>query len=163
MLCRAVQVVQQHMAAGRLLQGAPTDQCRTLLLLGAGRSPLPEATIPYFMARGEMALQLPHLAAHCKEMWLKRLRAPARLRPIGERFLLSPPPPPSSPDVPDATTEFTTVSPGIRPATGIVGAGGNGGRVPPHPPQPEFFGLVTGDPLGRIRAGLSLHGFHAVM
>ena len=70
---------------------------------------------------------------------------------------------PGTHGVPDATTELSTISPGIRPATGIVGAGGNGGRVPPHPPQPEFFRLVTGDPLGRIRASLSLHGFHAVM
>ena len=37
-----------------------------------------------------MALQLLHLAVHCREMWLKRLRAPARLQPaIGEHFLMS--------------------------------------------------------------------------
>ena len=48
------------------------------------------------MAWEEMALELPHLAAQCQEMWLKQLRAPARLRPaFGERFLMSffPPPP----------------------------------------------------------------------
>ena len=30
-------------------------------------------------------------------------------------------------------------------------------------PQPEFFNLVIGGLLGRIRAGLPLHGFHVVM
>ena len=33
-LRRAAQLVQRHMVAGRLLQGAPTDQCRSLLPLG---------------------------------------------------------------------------------------------------------------------------------
>ena len=37
-----------------------------------------------------MALQLPHLAVHCQEAWLKRLRAPARRRlAIGDRFMMS--------------------------------------------------------------------------
>ena len=94
-LRRAAQLVQRHMAAGRLPQGAPTDQCHSLLLLG-GRLCQGLWARPYFRAREEMALQLLHVAAHCQEMWLKRLRAPARLRPaIGERYLMSyfPPPP----------------------------------------------------------------------
>ena len=33
----------------------------------------------------------------------------------------------------------------------------------PLSPQPEFFYLVTGGPLGQIHAGLPLHGFNAVM
>ena len=89
MLRRAAQLVHRHMAAGRLLQGEPTDECRSLLPLG-GRLCQGLRARPHFMAREEMGLQLPHLAAHCQEMWLKGLRAPARLRPaIGERFFMS--------------------------------------------------------------------------
>ena len=38
----------------------------------------------------EMALQLPHLATHCQEAWLKWLRAPTRVQvAIGDRCLMS--------------------------------------------------------------------------
>ena len=40
----------------------------------AGRAPLLRLRArPYFAAREEIAPQLPHLSAHCQEMWLKRL------------------------------------------------------------------------------------------
>ena len=74
-LRRAAQLVQWHMAARRLLQGAPTSQCRSLLPLG-NRLCQGLWARPFFTAREEMALQL---AAGCTlEAWLKRLRAPAR-------------------------------------------------------------------------------------
>ena len=38
---------------------------------------------------GPGGLKLPHLAFHSQEVWLQRLRAPARLRPaVGERILM---------------------------------------------------------------------------
>ena len=56
--------------------------CRSLPPLGgclyqALRAP------PHFTAREEMALQVPHLAPHCLNMWLPRLRAPASRRGEG--------------------------------------------------------------------------------
>ena len=67
---RAVQVVQRHMAAGQLLKGEPTDQCRSLFLLGGCLCKGPRERL-YFAAREDMVLQLPHLASHRQEMWLK--------------------------------------------------------------------------------------------
>ena len=46
--------------------------------------------LPYFAAREEMALQLPHPASHCQDVWMKRLWGPARLRPAA-RGLFPPP------------------------------------------------------------------------
>ena len=62
-LCCAAQLAHRHMAAGRLLQRAPTSQCRSLLPLG-GRLCQGLQARPFFAAREEMALQLLHLAAH---------------------------------------------------------------------------------------------------
>ena len=84
MLRCATQLVQRHMAARQLPRGALTDRCRSLLLPGGRLYQGPRAC-PYFAIQDDMALQLPHPASHCQEMWLKRLRAPGRLRPaIGE-------------------------------------------------------------------------------
>ena len=60
-------------------------------LVLVGRAPLTApggrlsrvAARPYFAARKEMGLHLPHVASPCQDMWLKQLRAPIRLRPAG--------------------------------------------------------------------------------
>ena len=74
---------------GSAIAGSPTHWCCSLFLPLGGRLCAGLRARPYFAAREEMALQLPHLAAHCQDMWLKRLRVPARLWPAGgERFLM---------------------------------------------------------------------------
>uniref|UniRef100_A0A7S4LBH6 Uncharacterized protein n=1 Tax=Eutreptiella gymnastica TaxID=73025 RepID=A0A7S4LBH6_9EUGL len=50
---------------------------------------------------------------------------------------------------------------GVITTAGI--AGGNGGQGTPVLPQPGIFHLVTGGPVGHVRTGLSLHGFHGGM
>ena len=43
---------------------------------------------PFFAARHEVML-LMRLAAHCRDSWVRRLRAPARMRPLlSDRFLM---------------------------------------------------------------------------
>ena len=74
--------------AGTLLSGAPLGRCRSLLPLGGcvcgGLS-----ARPFFAARHEVMLQLMRLATHCQDSWVRRLRAPARMRPpLGDRFLM---------------------------------------------------------------------------
>ena len=87
-LRKAVGLAERHLAAGTLLSGAPLGRCRSLLPLGgpvcAGLS-----VRPFFAARHEVMLQLMRLAAHCRDSWIRRLRAPARMRPpLGDRFLM---------------------------------------------------------------------------
>ena len=71
-------------AAGHVPRGSPTNRCCSLLLFGGCLCVALRAR-PYFTAREEMVLQPSYLALHCWDMWLKRLRAPARLRPVGGR------------------------------------------------------------------------------
>ena len=83
-LRHAARLLQRHMAAGRFLQGAPSDRCRVLIPLG-GRLCAGLRARPFFAARVDMALQLQlqGLALHLQEAWLHRLRTPARIRPGG--------------------------------------------------------------------------------
>ena len=88
-LRQAARLLQRHMAAGRFLQGAPSDRCRALVPLG-GRLCAGLRARPFFAARADMALQLQGLALHLQEAWLQRLRTPARIRPGGAtRFLMT--------------------------------------------------------------------------
>ena len=85
-LRKAVGLAERHLAAGTLLSGAPLGRCRSLLPLG-GRMCTGLSARPYFAARHEVMLQLMRLAAHCRDSWVRRLRAPARMRPpLGDRF-----------------------------------------------------------------------------
>ena len=44
---------------------------------------------PFFPACHEVMLQLMRLATHCRDLWVRRLRAPARMRPpLGDHFLM---------------------------------------------------------------------------
>ena len=44
---------------------------------------------PFFAARHDVMLQLMRLAMHCRDSWVRRLRAPARMRTLlGDRFLM---------------------------------------------------------------------------
>ena len=87
-LRKAVGLAERHLAAGTLLSGAPLGRCRSLLPLG-GRVCAGFSARPYFAARREVMLQLMRLAAHCRNSWVRRLRAPARMRPpLGNRFLM---------------------------------------------------------------------------
>ena len=83
------------------LVGAVLGRCRSLLPLG-GRVCEGILARPYFAARHEVMLHLMRLATHCRDSWVRRLRAPACMRPpLGDRFLMaccprpleSPPPP----------------------------------------------------------------------
>ena len=77
------------MAAGRLLQGAPSDRCRAVVPLG-GRLCAGLRARPFFTARADMALQFQGLALHLQEARHHRLRTPARIRPGGAtRFLMT--------------------------------------------------------------------------
>ena len=79
---KAVGLAERHLGAGTLLSGAPLGHCRSLLLVCAGLS-----ARPFFAARHEVMLQLMRLATHCRDSWVRRLRAPARMRPpLGDRF-----------------------------------------------------------------------------
>ena len=83
-LRKAAGVVERHMVAGTLLCGAPLGQCRSLLPLGGRLS-----ACPFFAARHEVMLQLMRLATHCRDMWVRRPRTPARIRPpLGDHFLM---------------------------------------------------------------------------
>ena len=85
---KAVSPVERHLAAGTLLSGAPLGRCRLLPPLGGHVCPGLSAR-PYFAARREVMLQLMRLAAHCRDTWLRRQRAPARMRlPLSDRFLM---------------------------------------------------------------------------
>ena len=81
-LLQAARLLQRHMAAGRFLQGAPSDRCRALVPLG-GRLCAGLRARPFFAARADISLQLQGLALHLQEAWLHRLRMPARIRPRG--------------------------------------------------------------------------------
>ena len=85
---KAVGLAERHLAAGAMLGGAPLGRCRSLLPLG-GRMCAGLSACPYFVARREVMLQLMRLAAHCRDSWARRLRAPARMRPQhSTRFLM---------------------------------------------------------------------------
>ena len=87
-LRKAVGLAERHRAAGPLLGGAPLVRCRSLLPLG-GRVCAGLAARPYFAARHKVMLQLMCLAAHCRDSWARRLRAPGRMRPHhSDRFLM---------------------------------------------------------------------------
>ena len=87
-LRKAVGLAERHLASGALLSGAPLGRCCSLLPLG-GRVCAGLSTRPYFAARHEVMLQLMRLAAHCRDSWARRLRAPARMRPQhSDRFLM---------------------------------------------------------------------------
>ena len=86
-LRKAVELAGRHLAAGSLLRGRPVGRCRSLLPLG-GRLCAGLSARPYFAARHEVQMQLLRLADHCRNAWIRRLRAPARMRPAaGDRFL----------------------------------------------------------------------------
>ena len=98
-LRKAVGLAERHLAAGALLSGAPLGRCRSLLPL-RGRVCTGLSTRPYFAARHEVMLQLMRLAAHYRDSWARRPRAPARMRPQhGDRFLMDyfPQPPEEGP------------------------------------------------------------------
>ena len=87
-LRKAVGLAERHLAAGTLLSGAPLGRCRSLLPLG-GRVCAGLSARPYFAARHEVMLQLMRLATHCRDSWVRRLRAPACMRPpLSDRFLM---------------------------------------------------------------------------
>ena len=87
-LRKAVGLVERHLAAGTLLTGVPLGRCCSLLPLG-GRVCVGLSARPLFAARHEVMLQLMRLATHCWDSWVRRLRAPARMRPpLGNRFLM---------------------------------------------------------------------------
>ena len=85
---KAAGLVERHLVAGTLLCGAPLGRCRSLLPPGGGVcSGL--LACPFFAARHEVMLQLMRLATHCRDSWVRRQRAPARMRPpLGDRFLM---------------------------------------------------------------------------
>ena len=99
-LRKAVGLTERHLAAETLLSGAPLGRCRSLLPLG-GPVCAKLSVRPFFAARHEVMLQLIRLATHWRVSWVRRLRAPACMRPPpGDRFLmdhfphpLDPPPP----------------------------------------------------------------------
>ena len=45
------------------------------------------AALPFFAARHKVMLQLMRLATYCRDSWVRRLRAPARMR-FSDRFLM---------------------------------------------------------------------------
>ena len=98
----AAGLVERHLVAGTLLCAAPLGRCRSLLPLG-GRVCVGLSARPFFAARHEVMLRLMRLATHCLDLWVRRLRQPARMRPPGNRFLMDyyphplegAPPPPS--------------------------------------------------------------------
>ena len=79
-LRKAVGLAGRHLVAGTLLSGAPLGRCRSLLPLG-GRMCAGLSARPFFAARHEVMLQLMRLATHCRDSWVRRLRAPARMQP----------------------------------------------------------------------------------
>ena len=87
-LRKAAGLVERHLWVGMLLCGAPLGRCRSLLPLG-GRVCAGLSARPFFAARHEVMLQLMRLATHCRDSWVRRLSAPARMRPpLGDRFLM---------------------------------------------------------------------------
>ena len=100
-LRKAVGLAERHLVAGTLLAGAPLGRCRSLLPL-EGRVCAWLSVPLFFAAHHKVMLQLMCLATHCRDSWVRRLCAPARMRPLlGDRFLmdyfprpLEPPPPP---------------------------------------------------------------------
>ena len=119
-LRKAMGLAERHLAAGALLSGGPLGRCRSLLPLG-GRVCAGLSARPYFPARHEVMLQLMRLAAHCRDSWARRLRAPARMRPQhGDRFLMDYfPRPPDAPPPPAALCPTAPSGPGPqRPPSG---------------------------------------------
>ena len=87
-LRKAAGLIECHLVAGTLLCGAPLGCCRSLLPVG-GRVCAGLSARPFFAARHDVMLQLMRLATHCRDSWVRRLRAPARMRPpLGDRFLM---------------------------------------------------------------------------
>ena len=77
-LRQALQLLQCHMAAGRLLHGTPSDRCRALIPLG-GRLCAGLRARLFIAARADMVLQLQGLALHLQDVSLHRLRTLARM------------------------------------------------------------------------------------
>ena len=87
-LRKAVGLAECHLAAGTLLSEAPLGRCRSLPL--GSRVCAGLLARPFFAARHEVMLQLMRLATHYRDSWVRRLRAPARMRPpLGDRFLMN--------------------------------------------------------------------------
>ena len=87
-LRKAVGLAERHLAVGALLGGPWLGRYRSLLPLG-GRVCAGLSARPYFAACHEVMLQLMRLAAHCRDSFARRLRAPARMRPQHiDRFLM---------------------------------------------------------------------------
>ena len=87
-LRKAVGLAGRNLAAGNLLRGQPVGRCRPLLPLG-GRMCAGLSARPYFAARHEVLQLLLRLADHCRNARVRRLRAPARMRPaVGDRFFM---------------------------------------------------------------------------
>ena len=81
-------LAERHLAAGTLLSGAPLGLCHSLLPLGGCVCVGLSARL-YFAAGHEVMLQLMRLVAHCRDSWVRRLWAPARMRPpLSDRFLM---------------------------------------------------------------------------
>ena len=153
-LCKAAGLVERHPAAGTLLCGAPLGRCRSLLPLG-GRMCASLSARPFFAARHEVMLQLMRLATHCRVSWVRRLWAPARMRPpLSDRFLmdyyprpLKPPPPPAicqeAPRAPPKSVPLATLQRSRPPG---VGNGTQGALCLEHgaPSCPRYGGLGWG-------------------
>ena len=86
-LRKAVGLAECHLAAGVMLSGAPLGRCRSLLPLG-GRVCAGLSARPYFAACHDVMLQLMRLAARYHNSWARRLRAPARMRPLHSDLFL---------------------------------------------------------------------------
>ena len=87
-LRKAAGLVERHLVAVTLLCVAPMGRCRSLLPMG-GCVCASLLARPFFAARHEVMLQLMRLATHCRDSWVRRLRAPACMRPpLGDRFLM---------------------------------------------------------------------------
>ena len=81
-------LAERHLVAGARPGGAPLGRCQSLLPL-EGRVCAGLSAGPYFAARHEIMLQLMRVAAHCRESWARRMRAPARMPPQHSgRFLM---------------------------------------------------------------------------
>ena len=102
------------------LVGAVPGRCRSLLPLG-GRVCAGLLARPYFAARHEVMLHLMRLATHCRDSWVRRLRAPACMRPpLGDRFLMACCPRPLEPPSPP-TPVLMTQEPSVTRAASCRG------------------------------------------
>ena len=85
---KVVGLAERHLVAGTLLSGAPLGRCRSLLPPG-GRVCAELSARLFFAVRHEVMPQLMRMATHCRDSWVRLLRALARMRPpLGNRFLM---------------------------------------------------------------------------